>query len=113
MEKTLRTIIRPTVLLDHPIVRRLIEYTHKTLHHAVVQTTLSHPRERFWIPRGQRIIRELLHKCFTCKRYALKPLVPGGLAPLPVNRVNPVTFFEVTGRDLAGPIYLKGGQRHG
>ncbi|GFU48522.1 uncharacterized protein NPIL_45831 [Nephila pilipes] len=42
--------VRPTVLPDHPIVRRLIDYIHKKLHHAGVQTTLSHLRERFWIP---------------------------------------------------------------
>ncbi|GFT20647.1 integrase_H2C2 domain-containing protein [Nephila pilipes] len=45
--------VRPTVLPDHPIVRRLIDYIHQKLHHAGVQTTLSHLRERFWIPRGQ------------------------------------------------------------
>ncbi|GFQ91911.1 integrase catalytic domain-containing protein [Trichonephila clavata] len=37
--------VRPTVLPDHPIVRRLKEYTHKTLQHAGVQTTLSHIRK--------------------------------------------------------------------
>ncbi|GFS44078.1 transposable element Tc1 transposase [Nephila pilipes] len=49
--------VRPTVLPDHPIVRRLIDYIHKKLHHAGVQTTLSHLRERFWIPRGRRAIK--------------------------------------------------------
>ncbi|GFS85447.1 transposable element Tc1 transposase [Nephila pilipes] len=47
--------VRPTVLPDHPIVRRLIDYIHQKLHHAGVQTTLSHLRERFWIPRGRRV----------------------------------------------------------
>ncbi|GFT77600.1 transposable element Tc1 transposase [Nephila pilipes] len=47
--------VRPTVLTDHPIVRRLIDYIHQKLHHAGVQTTLSHLRERFWIPRGRRV----------------------------------------------------------
>ncbi|GFV63857.1 integrase_H2C2 domain-containing protein [Trichonephila clavipes] len=103
--------VRPTVLPDHPIVRKLIEYTHKTLQHAGVQTTLSHLRERFWIPRGRRIVREVLHKCLNCKRYSSKPLVPDGSAPLPVDRINRVASFEVTGADLAGPIYLKGGQK--
>ncbi|GFY08281.1 integrase_H2C2 domain-containing protein [Trichonephila clavipes] len=101
--------VRPTVLPDHPIVRRLIEYTHKTLQHAGVQTILSHLRERFWIPRGRRIVREVLHKCLTCKRYSSKPLVPDCSAPLPVDRINRVASCEVTGADLAGPIYLKGG----
>ncbi|GFR18838.1 integrase_H2C2 domain-containing protein [Trichonephila clavata] len=102
--------VRPTVLPDHPIVRRLIEYTHKTLQHAGVQTTLSHLCERFWIPRGRRIVREVLHKCLTCKRYSSKPLVPDGSPPLTVDRINRVASFEVTGADLAGPIYLKGGE---
>ncbi|CAL1296483.1 unnamed protein product [Larinioides sclopetarius] len=103
--------VRPTVLPDHPIVRRLIEYTHQTLHHAGVQTTLSHLRERFWIPRGWRIAREVLLKCVTCRRYASKPVVPEAPAPLPVDRINRVAAFEVTGADLAGPISLKGGQK--
>ncbi|CAL1293989.1 unnamed protein product [Larinioides sclopetarius] len=103
--------VRPTVLPDHPIVRRLIEYTHQTLHHAGVQTTLSHLRERFWIPRGRRIVREVLLKCVTCRRYASKPVVPDAPAPLPVDRINRVAAFEVTGADLAGPISLKGGQK--
>ncbi|GBM93178.1 hypothetical protein AVEN_181974-1 [Araneus ventricosus] len=36
--------VRPTVLPDHLIVRRFIDYAHKTLHHAGVQTTLPHLR---------------------------------------------------------------------
>ncbi|GFW43743.1 integrase catalytic domain-containing protein [Trichonephila clavipes] len=88
--------VRPTILPDHPIVRRLIEYTHKTLQHAGVPTTLSHLRERFWILRGRRIVREVLHKCLTCKRYSSKPLVPDGSAPLPVDRINSVAYFEST-----------------
>ncbi|GIY52717.1 reverse transcriptase [Caerostris extrusa] len=88
--------VRPTVLPNHPIVRRLINYVHQKLQHAGVQTTLSHLRERFWIPRGRRIVREVLQKCVTCKRYALRPMVPDGPAPLPANRINRVAAFEVT-----------------
>ncbi|GIY98472.1 reverse transcriptase [Caerostris extrusa] len=99
--------VRPTVLLDHPFVRRLIDYVHQKLQHAGVQTTLSHLRERFWIPRGRRIVREVLQKCVTCKRYTLRPMIPDGPAPLPANRINRVAAFEVTGTDLAGPVLLK------
>ncbi|GFT79931.1 integrase_H2C2 domain-containing protein [Nephila pilipes] len=49
--------VRPTVLPDHPIVRRLIDYIHQKLHHAGGQTTLSHLREWFWIPRSRRAIK--------------------------------------------------------
>ncbi|GIY90577.1 reverse transcriptase [Caerostris extrusa] len=87
---------------DHPIVRRLINYVHQKLQHAGVQTTLFHLRECFWIPRGWKIVREVLQKCVTWKRYTLRPMVPDGPAPLPANRINRVAAFEVTGTDLAG-----------
>ncbi|XP_054723442.1 uncharacterized protein LOC129233439 [Uloborus diversus] len=93
--------VRPIVLPDHPIVRRLIEYTHKSLHHAGVQTTLSHLRDRFWIPRGRKVVREVLQKCMKCKRYTSKPVVPVVPAPLPIDRINRVAAFQVTGADLA------------
>ncbi|GBN38076.1 hypothetical protein AVEN_125204-1 [Araneus ventricosus] len=37
-------------------------------------------------------------------RYTSKPVVPVVPAPLPVDRINRVAAFEVTGTDLAGPI---------
>ncbi|GIX66604.1 reverse transcriptase [Caerostris extrusa] len=80
--------VRPTVLPDHPIVRRRIDYIHQKLQHAGVETTLSHLRERFWISRGRKIVREVLQKCVTCKRYTLRPMVPDGPVPLPANRSN-------------------------
>ncbi|GBN68995.1 hypothetical protein AVEN_269425-1 [Araneus ventricosus] len=103
--------VGPTVLADNPIVRRLIAYAHKTLHHAGVQTTLSHLRERFWIPRGRRVVKEVLQKCVTCRRYTSKPVVPVIPVPLSVDRINRVAAFEVTVADLANPIYLKGGEK--
>ncbi|GIY86738.1 reverse transcriptase [Caerostris darwini] len=62
--------VRPTVLPDHPIVR--IDCIHQKLQYAGVQTTLSHLRERFWIPRGRGIVREDIKMCVACKRYTLK-----------------------------------------
>ncbi|GBO23777.1 hypothetical protein AVEN_3386-1 [Araneus ventricosus] len=103
--------VRPTVLPDHPIVRRFIDYAHKTLHHAGVQTTLPHLRERFWIPWGRRVVKEVFRKCVTCRRYTSKSVVPVLPAPLLVDRINRVYAFEVTGADLTGPICLKGGKK--
>ncbi|GBL89096.1 hypothetical protein AVEN_255233-1 [Araneus ventricosus] len=67
--------------------------------------------ERFWIPRSRSVVKEVLQNCVTCRRYTSKPVVPVVPAPLPVNRINRVAAFEVTGADLAGPIYLKGGDK--
>ncbi|GBN25629.1 hypothetical protein AVEN_121688-1 [Araneus ventricosus] len=103
--------VRPTVPPDHPIVRRLMDYAHKTLHHPGIQTTMSHLRERFWIPRGRRVVKEVLQKCVTCRRYKSKLVVPVVPAPVPVDRINREATIEVTGDDLTGPIYLKGGDK--
>ncbi|GBN84248.1 hypothetical protein AVEN_110068-1 [Araneus ventricosus] len=103
--------VRPTLLQDHPIVRRFTDYAHQTFHHAGVQITLSHLRERFWIPWARRVIIEVLQKCVTCRRCTLKPLVSVVPAPLTLDRINLVPAFEVTGADLTGPIYLKGGEK--
>ncbi|GIX92523.1 reverse transcriptase [Caerostris extrusa] len=94
--------VRPTVLPDHPIVRRLIDYIHQKLQHAGMQTTLSRLRERFRIPRGRRIVREVLQKCVSCKRYILTGLwYQTPPAPFPANRINRVATFEVTETNLA------------
>ncbi|GBM41892.1 hypothetical protein AVEN_13614-1 [Araneus ventricosus] len=43
-----------------------------------------------------------------CKRYKAKPLTVES-CPLPEDRVSDTVAFEVTGVDLAGPLFLKGG----
>ncbi|GFY39839.1 integrase catalytic domain-containing protein [Trichonephila inaurata madagascariensis] len=42
----------PTVLPDHPLLERLVLYTHRSLMHAGVLTTLAQLREKFWIPKN-------------------------------------------------------------
>ncbi|GBN24355.1 hypothetical protein AVEN_76977-1 [Araneus ventricosus] len=43
-----------------------------------------------------------------CKRYKAKPLTVESCS-LPEDRVSDTVAFEVTGVDLAGPLFLKGG----
>lgn len=100
----------PIVLPDHQITRRLIEYTHKVMNHAGVQTTLGHLRERFWIPRGRRIIREVISKCVPCRRHSVKHATTE-YSPLPADRIQRVAAFQVVGADLAGPVFLRGGTK--
>ncbi|GFT24322.1 integrase catalytic domain-containing protein [Nephila pilipes] len=45
----------PTVLLDHPLLERLVLHTHRSLMHAGVLTTLAQLREKFWVPKGRRV----------------------------------------------------------
>ncbi|GFV91388.1 integrase catalytic domain-containing protein [Trichonephila clavipes] len=80
----------PTILPDHPLLERLVLYTHRALMHAGVLTTLAQLREKFWIPKGRR-----------------------NFSPLPPDRIHRVAAFPITGADLAGPLSLRGGSKAG
>ncbi|GFT37349.1 integrase catalytic domain-containing protein [Trichonephila clavipes] len=45
----------PTVLPDHPLLERLVLYSHRSLMHAGVLTTLAQLREKFWIPKVEEL----------------------------------------------------------
>ena len=101
---------RPIVLPDHALLKTLILYTHRSLMHAGVLTTLAKLRERFWIPKGRKVVKEILRKCVPCKRLTSKKVNPDP-APLPPDRINRVAAFQITGADLAGPLFLRGGSK--
>ncbi|BES91553.1 Pao retrotransposon peptidase [Nesidiocoris tenuis] len=98
----------PAVLpsTDHPAVLRLVLDIHQENSHAGTQLMMSLLRQQFWILGGRRAIKKALKKCARCQRYSAKnfPSIP---PPLPENRVRQARTFEVTGVDLAGPLYLK------
>ncbi|GFY48919.1 integrase catalytic domain-containing protein [Trichonephila inaurata madagascariensis] len=90
--------------------QRLIEYYHQQNCHAGTQILLGILRDRFWIVRGRRVVRKIVRNCKRCQRYQCKSQ---GSEPvsLPNDRVNDTAVFEVVGVDLAGPLYVKGGQK--
>ena len=60
--------------------------------------------------KGSRTVRKVLSRCVRCKRHEQKGIqvVPG---TLPEDRVRDVSVSEVTGVDLAGPLFLKEGRK--
>ncbi|KAJ8909412.1 hypothetical protein NQ315_017031 [Exocentrus adspersus] len=101
----------PVVLpCKHPIVDSLIRKVHLDYCHIGPQGILSKLREKYWIISGRRTVKSVLAKCVTCKRYAAKPFKVKA-PPLPVDRVREARVFEVTGVDMAGPLYLKSGEK--
>ncbi|GBN01385.1 hypothetical protein AVEN_110439-1 [Araneus ventricosus] len=100
----------PTVLPDHPLLERLVLHTHRSLMHAGVLTTLAQLREKFWIPKGRRVVKAILRQCIKCKRLTAGKVNPDP-APLPPDRIHRVAAFQITGADLAGPLSLRGGSK--
>ncbi|GFY59018.1 integrase catalytic domain-containing protein [Trichonephila inaurata madagascariensis] len=89
----------PTVLPYHPLLERLVLYTHKYLMHAGVLMTLAQLREKFWIPKGQRVVRAILRQCIKCKRLTTSKVNPDPApAPLPPDKIHGVATFQITGQ---------------
>ncbi|GFX36243.1 integrase catalytic domain-containing protein [Trichonephila clavipes] len=84
-------------------------YTQKNCH-AGIQIMQSLIRERFWIIRARKTIKSILNECFICARFKVKSL-SSGPSPLPPDSVNDCAIFEVVGIDLAGPLFLKTGEK--
>lgn len=74
--------------------------------HAGVQFLASKLREKFWIVHMKKTIRSVIGKCTVCIRYG-KSTTSVPISPLPENRVKNAKVFEISGIDLAGPLYLR------
>ena len=90
----------------HPLVTLLIRWYHVKYQHAGTQFLISTLREIFWILQSRRAINRVIHKCPTCLRYSGKSLRVDP-ATLPENR----TEASFAGVDLAGPLFLKSGEK--
>ncbi|UYV63025.1 hypothetical protein LAZ67_2002879 [Cordylochernes scorpioides] len=102
---------RPILLLrNHPLVEQMVREIHQQNGHGGAQFILSQLREKFWIIGGRRLIKQIIGKCVICRRHNQKPIQTPGAA-LPTNRIGLGKPFEVTGVDLLGPLYLKGGSK--
>jgi len=95
---------------SHPLVMLLIQWYHVKHHHAGTQFLMSSLRERFWILRARRAINKVVHKCPTCLRHSGKSFQVDP-ATLPAARTETLCAFQSTGVDLAGPLYLKNGEK--
>ncbi|GFW83531.1 integrase catalytic domain-containing protein [Trichonephila clavipes] len=100
----------PTVLPDHPLLESLVLYTYRPLMHAEVLTTLAQLREKFWIPKGRRVVRAILRQCIKGKRLSAGKVNPDPV-PLPPDRLHRVAAFQITGAALTGPLSLRGGSK--
>jgi len=91
---------------DHQFTKMLIRMEHNKRSHCGNQVLQNVLRERFWIPKSRKLVREIIHSCGVCRRHTAKN-VETVEAPLPVDRVREAAVFEVVGIDLAGPLILK------
>ena len=97
---------------EHPITKLVVQSVHEKLGHGTgVEHTLCELRSRFWVIKGRRLVREVLHHCQACKRrFNAKP-VGQMVAPLPRQRVtSSMKAFDHVGVDYGGPYLTKQGR---
>ncbi|UYV73090.1 hypothetical protein LAZ67_10001791, partial [Cordylochernes scorpioides] len=90
----------------HYITQLVIRHYHERLLHAGVQLTLSAIREKYWIPSGRCLVKQILFKCIKCARFRTKA-VQQLMGNLPTSRTNWTRPFTKTGIDFAGPVIVK------
>ena len=84
--------------------KKVVERAHLATLHGGVAMVMAKVRERFWIPKLRRLVKQVRKDCYGCVRFraqAYKKPPPG---KLPITRTHVSTPFQVIGVDFAGPI---------
>ena len=89
----------------HRIVELLVLWAHQNIKHSGVSDTLVYLREKYWIIKGQQVVRKIVRSCVICRKLE-GPSYPSVPAPdLPFERVSDHPPFTYTGLDFAGPLF--------
>lgn len=83
----------------------IINDAHEITKHGGTQLTMTYTRMQYWIIDTRKSVRNHIHKCVKCHRFAQK-LQTQLMGTLPDPRVNMNRAFLHTGVDYAGPIQV-------
>ena len=91
---------------DGIFTKLVITDCHENVFHHGIESTLANLRRRYWVVRGRKTVKNLLHTCTLCKRYQGKTIAPPASPDLPDYRLS-FNAFHATGLDYAGPLHIK------
>ena len=95
---------------EHVISKQVIKEAHNHVCHAGRERTFCETGQKYWIPRGRNLVKEIVRKCVTCRKLRQYPYTTL-MADLPPERLKVFSPpFTVTGVDLFGPFFLKYGR---
>ena len=74
----------PALLVGHhPLTVLIIKQAHDRVLHNGLRSTLNESRANFWLTRARQRIRNVIHKCKTCRRFECLPYQYPGPPHLP------------------------------
>ena len=85
----------------------LIEHCHAKVMHNGPNETLHLVRQRYWMPRGREQVKNVVKKCYICKKLEGLPYHSKFCNELPDFRVDDGPPFKNVGIDFAGPLIVK------
>ena len=95
----------PILWINDRFGRLTFEAEHRRMFHGGAAATLTAVRERYHVPKGRVMAKQVVADCRRCRRYRARPSgSPEGL--LPENRVKPARPFSICGADFFGPLHL-------
>ncbi|XP_054758449.2 uncharacterized protein LOC129264572 [Lytechinus pictus] len=95
----------------HHAVELLVRHYHELTGHSGQEHVLAQMREHCWIVGGRSTVKEVLHKCFVCKRQSSQPMQQK-MSDLPSERITPdKPPFTFVGVDCFGPFTVKQGRK--
>ena len=95
----------PVYLPDtHPYTVKFVEDAHHCTLHGGVGLTMSHIRERYWVPRLRRLTNRVIKQCHGCRRLQVRAALRPPPGNLPRDRTEGSRPFQVVGVDFADPI---------
>ncbi|GFW22789.1 integrase catalytic domain-containing protein [Trichonephila clavipes] len=89
---------------------RAFSFKESSCRDAVAFKHITIIREKYWIIGGRRTVRKIWNACVKCQRFKSKSSMTDPVS-LPSDRVKDAAVFEVVGVDLAGPLYVKQGDK--
>jgi len=95
---------------ESPFSKLVLHDLHSSTGHQGKNAVIAELRQIYWIPRATAIIKTIISKCVTCRRYHGHPLTQK-MAELPEDRVTAdKPPFSNIGMDYFGPIEVKRGR---
>ena len=83
---------------------RVVQHVYVTTLHGGVSLAMTNVREKFWVARLRKLDKKTVKNCSGCKRSQTLALKNPPTAPLPSERTEGTTHFNVIGVDFAGPV---------
>lgn len=87
-----------------PFTEGLVCQAHIDSLHGGVTLTMARLRERYWIPRLRKLVKQVRRRCCGCKRFQAIAYTSPPPGQLPITRTEGETPYQVVGVDFAGPI---------